>query len=411
MLIKATRPNPNSIAEDEKFEITYSLDFPSQQKKVRYTKIHTLGVSSLCGLATIAEYIIRRPFRERMAIYKNILKYAPRKNLVDPADPANPANPVNPELKLDKNDPRYFLLVEQFQEARNEALKKFIKNDISSIKPNSSSAGAVSDSVSASVLAQYIRETSDLQMKKIKESLAKLDQNDAELYQSTYYQVFSNTDESVDVIAFDEFKKLFQVKSIPEIFEFANDRANILKGDEGVESQTVSFFTAYFNKDNSCQLWIINLLQNYADQVNDVMRSKIPETEDYSTEFLEVFFKLAINEVFPNEVDEFVPYDNDTSTEKCYTRRFINIQKSDTFYSPIYTTGSQQAINSTDCIYAGGSRSAGAGHYSYCQREGEKKFPEPTEDLARIVGPEELVAQASDVAGHLQEFQPQPQLG
>ena len=191
--------NPNSIAEDEEFEITYSGDSPSTQKKVKYKKIHTLGVSSLCGLATIAEYIIRRQFEERMAIYKNILKYAYRKNLgdsLDPADPAGSPDFPNIELKLDTIDPRYFQLIEKFQEARNERLKEFFREKIHSIRGDQSS--------SDSVLSEELTLISIYQMAEIGQSLGQLDVEDAELYQSTYHQVFSNTDGLVDVIAFDE---------------------------------------------------------------------------------------------------------------------------------------------------------------------------------------------------------------
>ena len=392
MLIKATRPNPNSIAEDEKFEITYSLDFPSQQKKVRYTKIHTLGVSSLCGLATIAEYIIRRPFRERMAIYKNILKYAHRKN------PANPANPANPQSKLDAIDPIYFLLVEQFQEARNEALKKFIKNDISSIRTNLSSAGAVSDSVSASVLARNINDMNVAQMTKIQSSLKELNEMDAKLYQSTFGDAANK--QHFDLINFDEFKKLFQVKSTSEIFEFANERANILKGAEGVESQTVSFFTAYFNKDNSCQLWIINLLQNYEQKVNESLTSvlkveeddEINQGEDYSFDHLQLFFKLAINQAIDHVLpfNPFELHDPDDVVQQKYKRRILNIKKQTNAFS-IFPPGHEDpnADYNISCFFTGGTGEEGAGHYSYSQRQGEEKFPQPAqEELARIVAPE-----------------------
>ena len=107
------------------------------------------------------------------------------------------------------------------------------------------------------MLGRQFAEISSAEIRKIRKSLDTLNQEDAELYQSSYQEVFE--DESVGPIVFDEFKKLFQVKSISEIFDFASQRAIILRGEEDIESSTVSFFKAYFEKDNSCQLWIINL--------------------------------------------------------------------------------------------------------------------------------------------------------
>jgi len=285
--------DPNFIDEGEEFDLECLGQEEGSIALVKFTKIHTLGVSSLCGLATIAEYIIRRPFAERMAIYTNILKYAHRKNLGESADSPDARNP---QLKLDAIDPRYFLLVEQFQEARNEKLKSFLKEVIDEIKNDLQSTGAVSDSVTTSVLAAEFQNLSLAQMARINGSLTKLDEEDAELYETTYNSVFNAVEEvyHADIKTFEGFKELFQVKLISEIFDFASQRANILRGEEGIESSTVSFFETYFMKDNSCQLWIINLLQNYAEEVNKIKQYSSPETEDYSTEFLEVFFKLLL---------------------------------------------------------------------------------------------------------------------
>ena len=374
--------NPHSIAENEEFTIT------RHDKALKFTKIHTLGVSSLCGLATIAEYIIRRPFTERKAIYTNILKYAHRKNLGDPADPADSPDARNPQLKLDAIDPRYFLLVEQFQEARNEKLKSFLKKVTDDIKNDLPSTGAVSDSVTASVVYRKLAEISSVEIKKIQDSLEKLSQDDANLCRSTYQEVFKN--ELVDVIAFDEFKELFQVKSISEIFAFANERANKLKGAEGIDSQTVSFFTAYFNEDNSCQLWIINLLQNYEQLVNEsfpdafrlIENDDTNQNEDYSFNHLQFFFKLAINQA----IDDMLPCNEEPNdlTKKNYKRRILNIQKQANTFSIFAESDCNPNVNyNISCFFTGGAIKAGAGHYSYSQREGEEKFPQPSKgDLA-----------------------------